>query len=106
MPAPSWEETNDGFCHRRKTTHALEQVHEASSWCAAAKVNAVTHPLSNSGEEDLPVKTMKGSPPGGVLCHGRDGHPTWVSWPLENVVKGSKRGSKVSRWVLVLSRSS
>ena len=65
VPAPSREETNDGLRHGRKTMQALEQVCEASSRRTTAKVDAVTHPLPDLGEEDSHVETAEG-PPGGV----------------------------------------
>ena len=66
VPAPSREETNDGLCHGRETAQALEQVREASSWCAAAKVNAKSCPPPDSGEDDSPAETAEGPSPGGV----------------------------------------
>ena len=67
VPALSWEETDDGLCHRRKSLRALEQVREASSRCATTKVDVMSCSLPDSGEEDSPAETAEGSPPGGVM---------------------------------------
>ena len=69
----SQEETNDGLCHGRETIWALEQVREASSWHAAAKVNAESYPLPDSGKDDSCAETEKGPSPGGVVTI-----PPWV----------------------------
>ena len=47
VPALSWGDTNNGLLHGRTTTRALEQVCEASSWRAAARVD-VTEPPSTA----------------------------------------------------------
>ena len=66
VPALSREDTNDGLLHGRATTRALEQVREASSRHAAAKVNAMKPPSADSAEENSSAETTKGTPSGGV----------------------------------------
>jgi hypothetical protein len=55
----SWEETNDGLIHGKAMSRALEQVHEAASWCAAAKVKAKDAPSANLLEENSPAETER-----------------------------------------------
>ena len=67
VPALSREDTNDGLLHGRATLQALEQVREASSRHAAAKVNPLGPLPADSAEEDSSVETTEGTPSGGVM---------------------------------------
>ena len=66
MPALSREDTNDSLLHGRTATPALEQVREASSWRAAAKVDATRLPSAVSAGEGSPADTTEDTPSGGV----------------------------------------
>ena len=66
VPALSREDTNDGLLHGRTATRALEQVREASSRRAAAKVDATRLPSAVSAGEGSPADTTEDTPSGGV----------------------------------------